>query len=84
MFPFISTPGVAAECVTLNRYPAPRESMLASHSNATTGEILRELVLDPTRDYQPATPRTTHRNDEPTYVSVGPLSRMSCDITLSG
>jgi hypothetical protein len=21
--------------------------------NATTGEILRELVLDPTRDYQP-------------------------------
>ena len=34
--------------------------------NATTGELLRELVLDPTRDYQPTGapkgPRTKHRD----------------------
>lgn len=32
--------------------------------NAATGELLRELVLDPTRDYQP-TGKTHHRQAKP-------------------
>ena len=36
--------------------------------NAATGELLRELTLDPTRDYQPtgtATRPTTQKDPEP-------------------
>jgi transposase InsO family protein len=32
--------------------------------NATTGQLIRELVLDPTRDYQPTRPRT-HETPNP-------------------
>lgn len=33
--------------------------------NAATGELLRELVLDPTRDYQPRNPPRTHTGPNP-------------------
>ena len=49
--------------------------------NLTTGEILRELTIDPTRNYQPLT-QTRPASNQPRkqqwpYVSVGPLSPMS-------
>jgi hypothetical protein len=31
--------------------------------HAATGEILRHLTLDPTRNYQPADPKTTNQPD---------------------
>ena len=41
--------------------------------DAVTGEILRELLLDPTRDYQPAgRPMRTLETNEPDLHSVGP------------
>ena len=36
-----------------NLRPAPRPDLDIAVVDATTGEILRELALDPTRDYQP-------------------------------
>ena len=45
--------------------------------NAATGEILRELTLDPTRDYQPTAPPGPTRKQQRTYDSVGPVSAMS-------
>ena len=36
--------------------------------NATTGELLRELTIDPNRDYQPRTPTMTNAR---THISVG-------------
>ncbi|WP_246371521.1 IS481 family transposase [Nocardioides pelophilus] len=53
--------------------------------DTATGELLRELVLDPNRDYQPiGRPPGPTRPDptrpekqQRTYVSVGPLSAMS-------
>ncbi|MDF9878785.1 hypothetical protein M2316_004144, partial [Cellulosimicrobium cellulans] len=50
-------------------------------------EILRELTLDPTRDYQPTgrpTTTTPKRRMAGTYENVGPAIPMSCDITRSG
>ena len=35
--------------------------------NATTGELIRELILDPSRDYQPSAPK-----GPPTHTSKNP------------
>jgi len=46
--------------------------------NATTGEILRELILDPPATTNPPEPpRAPPENEQQTYDSVGPLSGMS-------
>lgn len=48
-------------------------------ADTTTGQILRELTLEPTRDYQP-NPSSNHhtpKTQQRTYKNVGPLSPMS-------
>ncbi|WP_271982453.1 hypothetical protein [Pseudoclavibacter terrae] len=54
--------------------------------NATTGEVLRELTTDLSKDYQPtATPKDPpqKRNSSNLQPQVRAIS-MSCDITPSG
>ena len=54
--------------------------------HAATGELLRELILDPTKDYQPTgrppgpDQKAVARTDESSIRAMP----MSCDITLSG
>jgi hypothetical protein len=38
--------------------------------NAATGELLRELTLDPTRDYQPGAPKGPKRKKFRTLIQV--------------
>jgi hypothetical protein len=55
---------------------------LRSTRRAATGELLRELILDPTRDYQPTGapkgPTRRTRNEQPpdlqSQVRVSPMS----------
>ncbi|MFC5136727.1 hypothetical protein ACFPK1_00650 [Actinomycetospora rhizophila] len=66
-----STARHGARCrISFGRAHARTHVLLLVHDrdirvvNATTGELIRELVLDPTRDYQPTRPRT-HETPNP-------------------
>src|SRR5580693_1815773 len=52
--------------------------------NAGTGELLRELVLDPTRNYQPTGRPPGWPKKSPRPLRRFAVSSMSCDITLVG
>jgi transposase InsO family protein len=52
--------------------------------NADTGELIRELILNPDRDYQPTGKRQGWPKKTPRPLRRFAVSSMSCDITLVG